>query len=241
LNDQLRSTLRGALRQPRTLLLAENAADRDWLASDLDAQALIMPGAGVDPDAYVPAPEPLGPIAIGIVARLIWTKGVDLAVAAVQALREEGVDVVLRVAGNADDESPEAVSAADIARWRGLPGVEMLGRVADVSAFWSRAHIACLPSRGGEGLPRSLLEAAACARPIVTSDAPGCRDFVSEDIGIVTPREDVAALTAALRRLVQDGALRASLGAAGRAKVLAGYTESHAASVASEAWRRVSA
>jgi glycosyltransferase involved in cell wall biosynthesis len=156
-------------------------------------------------------------------------------------LRGQGKDVVLRIAGEADRDSPEAVPAAEIERWRALDGVEVLGRVDDVNAFWAGGHIACLPSRGGEGLPRSLLEAAACARPIVTTDAPGCRDLVTADIGVVTPREDVAALTEALQRLVQDKDLRASMGAAARAKIVGGYTETHAAAVASRAWSRVTA
>jgi glycosyltransferase involved in cell wall biosynthesis len=117
----------------------------------------------------------------------------------------------------------------------------VLGRVEDVAAFWGGAHIACLPSRGGEGLPRSLLEAAACARPIVTTDAPGCRDFVSADMGLVTPRDDLTALAAALRRLAHDKSLRNTMGAAARATVIAAYTEAHAAEVASRAWARAAA
>ncbi len=243
-NSALRWALRRAVLGPRAVLLVENTEDRDWLSrdGDLDSRALVLPGAGVDPAAYTPAPEPMqGPIVVGVVARLIWTKGVDLAVAAVQRLRDEGEEIVLRIAGDIDAESPEAVPAAVVQGWRELAGVEVLGRVSDVNRFWAGAHIACLPSRGGEGLPRSLLEAAACGRPIVTTDAPGCLDFVTDDIGIVTPVNNVEALMHALQPLVHGRAMRASMGAAARAKVLAGYTEAHAAEVASQAWRRVSA
>jgi glycosyltransferase involved in cell wall biosynthesis len=243
-NTGLRTALRRALSEPRSVLLVENTDDRDWLSrdGDLENRTLIMPGAGVDPAAYTPAPEPTqGPIVVGIVARLIWTKGIDLAVAAVQGLREQGEDIVLRIAGDIDAESPEAVPAATIERWRDLPGVEVMGRVRDVNAFWAGAHISCLPSRGGEGLPRSLLEAAACRRPIVTTDAPGCLDFVTDDIGIVAPAEDVAALMQAIQVLAHNAAVRVSMGAAGRAKVVAQHTEEHAAEVAAQAWRRVSA
>ena len=243
-NGGLRTAFRRALSEPHSVLLVENTEDRDWLSDngDLDGRTLIMPGAGVDPAAYTPAPEPTqGPIVVGIVARLIWTKGIDLAVAAVQALREQGEDIVLRIAGDVDAESPEAVPAATIEHWRELPGVDVLGRVKDVNAFWAGAHIACLPSRGGEGLPRSLLEAAACARPIVTTDAPGCLDFVTDDIGVVAPAEDVDALMHAIQVLAHNAAVRASMGAAGRARVIAQHTEDHAADVAAHAWRRVSA
>ena len=241
-NSGLRSAIRRALIEPRSVLLVENTEDRDWLSreGDLDSRTLVMPGAGVDPAIYAPAPEPAqGPVVVGIVARLIWTKGVDLAVAAVQGLREQGEDIVLRIAGDVDAESPEAVPSAMIERWRSLAGVELMGRVNDVNAFWTGAHIACLPSRGGEGLPRSLLEAAACGRPIVTTDAPGCLDFVTDDIGIVTSAEDVDALMHAIQVLAHNAPLRASMGAGGRAKVIAGYTEEHAAAVAAQAWRRL--
>jgi len=242
LNSALRTVLRRTLSEPRTLLLVENTEDRDWLGDegDLDRQTLIMPGAGVDPAAYTPAPEPShGPVVVGIVARLVWTKGIDLAVDAVRRLREQGEDIVLRIAGDIDVESPEAVDARTIARWRELTGVEVLGRVADVNAFWRSAHIACLPSRGGEGLPRSLLEAAACARPIVTTDAPGCLDFVTDDVGVVAPAENADALMHAIQVLARNAAVRAAMGAAGRAKVIAEHTEDHAADVAAKAWQRV--
>jgi glycosyltransferase involved in cell wall biosynthesis len=84
-----------------------------------------------------------------------------------------------------------------------------------------------------------LLEAAACGRPIVTSDAPGCADFVTPDIGVVAPRDDATALSAALLRLARDWDVRTTMGAAARAKIIASYSEQHAADAALAAWRRV--
>lgn len=237
-NWQLKRQIGAALREPRTLLLTENETDRDWLGAT-GANSAVMPGAGVDTTQFQPAPEPRHPpVVVGVVARLIQSKGVDLVVEAVRLLRARGDAVTLRVAGAADPQNPEHVPASEIARWRATPGVEVVGKINDVNAFWRDAHIACLPSRGGEGLPRSLLEAAACGRPLVTSDAPGCADF-AKDVGVVTQRGDVAALTEALGSLVLDAEKRRRLGAAGRAKVVAGYTEDHAAACASAAWRRV--
>jgi glycosyltransferase involved in cell wall biosynthesis len=234
---RVRRLLRSALSEPRTLLLVENEADTAWVGV---GDVAMMPGAGVDPTSLSGAEPPLSPpIVVGTVTRLVWSKGVALAVAAVRRLREKGEDVVLRIAGEADPENPEHVPAAEIEHWRATPGVELFGRINDVSAFWASTHIACLPSRGGEGLPRSLLEAAACRRPIVTSDVPGCVDFVSADIGLVTPRGNTDALAGALRHLIHDPDLRGTMGQAGRAKVEAGYTEKHAAAAALAAWRRV--
>ncbi len=235
---ELRRTLRRTLEDKNALLLVENQADADWVESD---RALKMPGAGVDPERFAPSPEPEGGIAVGIAARLIRSKGIDLAVRAVGELNRMGKDISLLIAGDVDEQNPDHYGASELAAWRATPGVRLLGKVSDIPVFWRDAHIACLPSRGGEGLPRSLLEAASCGRPIVTTRVPGCADFVEDGVtGLIVPPNNVSALTAATARLADDAALRARMGAAGRAKVLAGFTERHAADVAAEAWRRVS-
>lgn len=236
-------TLRREMRTPRSVLLVENMADADWVAGEepLAAQQVVrIPGAGVDVEAFTPTAEPANsPIVVGVAARLIYSKGVDLAVAAVQKLRGEGMDIVVRVAGDIDPQNPERVRKAEIAQWRATQGVELLGRVADINAFWAGVHIACLPSRGGEGLPRSLLEAAAAGRAIVTTDVPGCAAFVvNGDTGLVVAPDNVIALAAALRALAEDKIQRRAMGAAGRLRVEQGYTERHAADAATLAWRQ---
>lgn len=239
LGAQVRRWLQRALTEPATVVLVENEQDGRWIGGSRE-RILLMPGAGVDPHVFAPSPEPSRSVVVGVLSRLIRSKGVDLAVSAVEALRERGVDISLVIGGAADRQNPDCYSEAEMARWGATAGVEMLGRVEDVPAFWRNVHIACLPSRGGEGLPRSLLEAAACGRPIVTSDAPGCGDFVAGDeIGLVVPREDVKALADALQRLALDAELRRRMGEAARAKVLAVYTEAHAAAVAARAWDAV--
>jgi glycosyltransferase involved in cell wall biosynthesis len=91
---------------------------------------------------------------------------------------------------------------------------------------WRDHHVACLPSRGGEGLPRTLLEAASCGRAVLATDVPGCRDFVRDGVeGLVTPPDDPAALADALARLAAAPDLVARMGEAARARVLSGYTE----------------
>lgn len=240
----LRRLLRRELDAVRSHLLVENGADAQWVAGARplnEGSVTMMPGAGVDPDAFSVAPERAGPIVVGIVCRLVRSKGVDIAVEAVRRLRGGGCDVTLRIAGAVDPENPEHVSDEELARWRATPGVSVLGRVDDVNAFWAGAHIACLPSRGGEGLPRALLEAGACGRPIVTTDTPGCSDFVRhEETGLIAPPE-VEALANALQRLADDGGMRARLGAAGRARVCAHYTLRHASDACAAAWRQVAA
>lgn len=238
---RLRRMLRRELDKPGTVLLVENETDRAWVEhrDPLEGNSVLMPGAGVDAGEFTPAPEaPAPPVIVGVVARLIWSKGVDLAVEAMRRLRAEGHDVRLRVAGAADPQNPEHVSDAAIESWRATEGVELLGKVDDVNTFWAGVHIACLPSRGGEGLPRSLLEAAACGRPIVTSDTPGCVDFVVQgETGLVVPCGDVASLVDALRALTFDADTRGRMGSSARRRVMDRYTEAHAGAQASRAWQ----
>lgn len=248
-----------AVRRGRGALLVENEADRAWIEGCTplpDARVTLMPGAGVDPARFSPAPEPEGPIVVGIASRLIWSKGIDVAVDAVRWLNEQGRDIRLHIAGEADPQNPEAVPAQTLERWRQTTGVTLLGRVEDIAGFWARTHIACFPTRGGEGLPRSLLEAAACARPLVVSDTPGCRDFVqsaqaaagdakdhwplgSSQAGLIVPVENMPALALALESLADFSGARCAMGERARIHVQLGYTETHAANAAAAAWARL--
>jgi glycosyltransferase involved in cell wall biosynthesis len=109
--------------------------------------------------------------------------------------------------------------------WRAEPGITMLGQVKDIAALWARAAIAVLPSRGGEGVPMSLLEAAAAGRPLIATDVPGCRDIVVPDeTGILVPVDDAAALARAIETLAAAPDLRARYGAAARARAVARFS-----------------
>jgi glycosyltransferase involved in cell wall biosynthesis len=129
----------------------------------------------------------------------------------------------LLLAGAPDPENPAAISQAELNAWAAEPGVEWLGHIGDVRQVWAHAHIAVLASRGGEGIPMTLMEAAACARPLVATDVPGCREIVvPEKTGLLAPPNDPAALVDALRRMVEDAELRRRCGAAARERVVSG-------------------
>lgn len=236
----LRTIMRHAVAMSNSILVVENLDDRRWVecgARLADEKIVLLPGAGVNPSVFKPSPEPKGPITVGVVSRLVWSKGVDLAVEAVRLVRSRGHDIQLLIAGDADPANPESVTEEERAIWAGESGVQLVGRIENVSQFWAQAHIACVPSRGGEGLPRVLLEAAACGRPLLTTQTPGCSDFVSDGVmGFVVPRNDARALAAAILRLAGDVHLRQSMGRAARARILDAYTEQHVADKAAEVW-----
>lgn len=215
-----RPLLRTVLKRPNSLTILQNEDDRKTLvAAGLlpDERAWIIRGSGIDTAHYQVLPEPPEPpVTVGCVARLLADKGVGPLVEAQQRLRAKGLDVRLLLAGTPDPENPTSVTQAELDRWATLPGVELPGHSADVRQVWARCHIAVLASRR-EGLPKSLLEAAACGRAIVATDVPGCREVAhAGENALLVPPDDVAALADALEVLVRDAALRQRFGSASR-------------------------
>jgi mannose/cellobiose epimerase-like protein (N-acyl-D-glucosamine 2-epimerase family)/glycosyltransferase involved in cell wall biosynthesis len=210
--------LRRLLNRSRSAVLVQNLDDRAVIAGlgvDADRIALV-PGSGVDIDALTPAPEPAGPITVAFVGRLVESKGIRTLVAAHERLGERGRDIRLKIAGLPDPANPTSISPQEIEAWTRRPNVTHLGFVADIVGLWASAHIAVLPSHR-EGMPLSLLEAAACGRPLIATDVPGCRDIARPDVNaFLVPLDDTEALADAIDRLARDGALRRRFGQASR-------------------------
>lgn len=218
-------TLRG-----RNKFLFENVTDplSFGLAPDL-ANVAVLPGAGVDPDFYTPQPPPGGDgLKIAMVSRMVWSKGADLAVEAVSLARERGHDVRLSLFGTPDASNPRSLSDETLTSWSQRPGITWHGAATDVRKVWAAHDLACLPTRGGEGLPRSILEAGACGRPILTTDVPGCRDFVRNGReGWLVPPGNAMALADCICMLASDRSLVAEAGRAARQRIMSGFTEAH--------------
>ncbi len=217
----VRPLLRWLLSRPNSLVILQNADDLRTLSGGgmiAAEQARIIRGSGIDTGHFSVLPTPPSPpLAIGCAARLLTNKGIESLVAAQQSLRGDGIDVELRLAGQPDPASPTSIPQAQLDRWADLPGVTLLGQVDDVRTLWARCHVAVLASRGGEGLPKSLLEAAACGRPIVATDVPGCREVARPgENALLVPPDDAPALAAALSTLLRDAALRDRFGTASR-------------------------
>ncbi len=232
------------LARPGAWLFAENPDDVALLArhADIDSRRVtILGGAGVDPASYPETPLPaFAPMSAGYVGRMIWSKGVDILVAAQQLARARGAPVRLRLCGAPDLENPRTVPVETLRAWGREPDIEWLGRAEDIAGFWRETCAAVVPSRGGEGLPRALLEAAACGRPLIVTDVPGCRQFVRDGVeGFVVPPGDAEALAGALARLAADPERARTMGAAARRRVLEGYTERHVIETLGRAYREI--
>jgi glycosyltransferase involved in cell wall biosynthesis len=201
--------------RPRTLTIVQNRDDEAAvLAMGVDpAKMTLVPGTGIDAHLMTPMPEPSGPIRIGFVGRMIEDKGLRPLIAAHRQLRARGLDVELLLAGTPDTGNPATIGEAELQAWAREPGVTWLGHVDDVTDVWRQCAIAILPSRR-EGLPKSLLEAAAFGRPLIATDAPGCREVVIPgETGLLVPVNDAAGLARAIETLATSPDLRATLGA----------------------------
>lgn len=233
LQNMVRFLLWITLGRKGSITLLENGDDADTLIRQHIThrdRIVIVPGAGVDPHDYPPLPAPLqdddGGITVGLAARMLWSKGIDIAVHAVEKLQAEGINIRLLLAGEPDPDNPGSVPEATLRAWGQQPGIKWLGRVSPIQTLWQQCDIALLPSRGGEGLPRSLIEAAACARPLISTNVPGCRDIVrTGENGILIPPNDPAPLVAALRILASDREKRLQMGTASRQIFESGFTE----------------
>jgi glycosyltransferase involved in cell wall biosynthesis len=232
------------MRRSDVALFAENPDDAQSLfpGHRVDHNRVtILGGAGIDPDAFRPTPQP-DAFRIGFVGRIVWTKGVDVLVAAHRIVRSRGINVDLALCGWPDEDNHAAVSADVLAGWAKEPGITHLGRVSDIAGFWAQTSVCVVPSRGGEGMPRAMLEAAGCGRPLIVTDVPGCRHFVRHGgEGFVIPVDNAAALADALEQLYRDRELAQRLGAAARSRVLDGFTEAHVQSAIADGYRRLCA
>lgn len=209
-------------RQSHSLTIVQNREDYDLLSRHLRvpvARLRLIKGSGVDIQQFYPKPEPIGLVNIALVSRLLWDKGIGEYVAAVRLLKQKGLVFNAYLVGKPDAENMASISTEQLQLWQTEGYVHCLGYVEAVAQFWHKTHIAVLPSYR-EGLPKSLLEAAACGRPIITTNTSGCKEIVDDGInGILVPVKAVNELADAMEKLILNQDLREKMGAAGRLKL----------------------
>jgi glycosyltransferase involved in cell wall biosynthesis len=212
--------LRVLLRRRTCWIIVQNEDDRALLQAERlgdPARTLLIRGVGVDVDAFSFRDEPAdGPPVVVLPARLIRDKGIEEFVAAARLLKRRSVDVRCVLAGADDPDNPAAIARATIESWVTAGIVEWWGHRDDMPAVYHAAHIVCLPSYR-EGLPKVLIEAAACGCPLIATDVAGCREVCRDGVnGKLVPPRSAAALADAIEELVAAPELRRRYGAAGR-------------------------
>ena len=220
LQSLVRRCLKGALGHRNQKTIFQNPDDRrkfiEWGLVNPD-DAVLIRGSGVDVSYFEPsAPARGGPLVV-LPARMLWAKGIREFVDAAARLRAEGVRARFALVGDTDAGNPETVSRGRLDEWDSQGVVEWWGWQQDMRSVFRKAHVVCLPSNGGEGLPRVLLEAGASGRPIVATDVPGCREAVRNGVnGLLVRPKDAKCLAEGLGQLIRSKDLRERMGARGR-------------------------
>ena len=210
-------------------VIVQNSGDRQALIAVqavAPERVILIRGSGVSLERFSPTPEPAGIPLVVLPARMIWEKGIGDFVEAGRLVREAGLGARFALVGRTHSDNPRAVPEGQLRAWHDSGMIEWWGWRDDMASVFASCHVVCLPSGYGEGVPRALIEAAACTRPIVATNIPGCREIVRDGKnGLLTPVGDVPALAAALTRLIEDGDLRRRMGAAGRLIAEDGFSE----------------
>ena len=191
-------------------------------------QTRLIKGSGVNTKIFSPAPKREGVPIVVLVARMLWTKGVGEFVEAAKILKEKGVAVRMLIVGTPDPMNPASIPDKTLCGWSASGIVEWLGHRQDIPDILKQSSIAVLPSSYGEGVPKSLIEAASTGLPIVTYDVPGCREIVKhEDNGFLLPPKDVLAMASAIEDLIKNPQLRSKMGKRSREIVEEEFSEEH--------------
>jgi glycosyltransferase involved in cell wall biosynthesis len=213
-------TYRLALPRKRTRVIFQNSENRKFFVNSklVDPKdAVLIRGAGVDLDEYPAVPEPGQPLVVVLASRMLNEKGVPEFVEAGRLLLRRGIKAKFLLVGRVDNENPDHIPASQLEDWVKAGWVEWHGHRSDMANVFRETHIVCLPTNYGEGVPKVLIEAAASARPVVTTDVPGCRDIVRDGWnGLLVPPKNSEALASALAELLQDSAMRRRMGRNGR-------------------------
>jgi len=217
LRAAVKPVLRFATGGPSAWMILQNPENRELLArlgvGDPD-RCLVIRGSGVDLRRFRPSPEPDGRPVVLFAGRPLRSKGLpDF----VEAARRIATRARFVVASLDEPGNPDAVPAALLRDWQQAGWIEWWGQRDDMPEVFRQANVGCLPTRYGEGVPKALIEAAACGRAIVASDVPGCREIVrSGDNGILVPEGHIESLVGAIEHLLCNAAERGRMAARGR-------------------------
>jgi glycosyltransferase involved in cell wall biosynthesis len=230
LRPAILAAFRALLNARGSRLIVQNRDDRALLISKgiVDAERVrLIRGSGVDTTVFLPRPEPTGTPVVMLASRLLRDKGIFEFIEAAKQLMSENIAARFVLVGAPDPENPASISPAQLKDLIG-DAVEWWGPRDDMPRVLAEASVVCLPSSYREGLPKILLEAAACGRPIVATDVPGCREIVVHgENGLLVPARDSGALAAAVKALLDDPDRRSILGARGRCMTEENFSVEH--------------
>ncbi|MBW7857906.1 MAG: glycosyltransferase family 4 protein [Leptonema sp. (in: Bacteria)] len=216
----LRFLYRFAFNHSNQKIIFQNQDDKNLLLYWLnlkESKAVLIRGSGVNLQEYTPVEENLNQIPVVVLAsRLLKDKGVVEFVGAATELRKKNVVAEFWLVGDIDSGNPNTVTKSELHSWQDQGTIQWIGYSNQIADLFKKANLVVLPSYR-EGLPKVLIEAAACGRAVITTDVPGCRDAITPGVtGLLVPKKDSHALAEAIDQLLSDTKLRTQMGRAGR-------------------------
>jgi glycosyltransferase involved in cell wall biosynthesis len=215
----LKFGLNAVCKSSASIAVFQNEEDQAQLVRDhvvRQSCTRVIRGTGVDTERFRPMLNEGGEPIILLACRMLWDKGVGEFVEAARLLKRQKPGVRFVLVGRCDDDNPASIQPEQLHRWQEEGTIEWWGHRSDMPAVLGNAAVVVLPSYR-EGLPVSLLEAAACGKPIVATDVPGCREVVRHRInGLLVPPRNANALADAIVALLENPELRNELGRRGR-------------------------
>ncbi len=234
-----------ALGNPNSITIFQNPSDREILLNSAlirKEQTTLIRGSGVDCSKFIPSPFPENPVVM-LPARMLWDKGVGEFVQAAEILHPKFPNTRFVLVGPADDENPSAINRETIAEWTASrPYLEWWGskEASEMHQITSQATIIALPTFYPEGLPKCLLEGAACGKALVASDIPACREIVRDGVnGLLVPYKDSKALSFAIEKILRNPDLLKEFGKNGRNIAYAEFAEDIIVSQTFELYRKL--
>ncbi len=211
-----------------SLIIVQNKDDRELIIKTKIVESVkvfAQCSVGVDIKEFPLLAEPEGKLVFALVGRMIRDKGIAEFVAAAEIIKKKGLSAEFWLIGAPDPNNSRSIESEQLIEWESKKIIKWMGFCNDIKSIWEKAHIAVLPSYR-EGLSRSLLEAAAFGRALITTDAPGCRELVQHNVnGLLVQVKDAEKLAAAIEQMIINSNLRKSLALKARETVLQNYSE----------------
>ena len=232
--------LRWVLKNPKSKLILQN---KDNIKNFEDHQivspqnTIMIRGSGVEIDKFIPSILPKGVPVVVLPARLLRDKGVCEFVEVASRIKLAGISARFILVGDIDSDNPETLTTSQIKRWVDLEIIEHWGRIENMYEVYQQSTIVCLPSYA-EGLPKALLEAASCCRPLVAFDVSGCREIVEHDInGKLVEFGNLPELEKSLSELLLDNKKCLEMGLNGRKLVENNFSDTKINSQILNVWK----
>jgi glycosyltransferase involved in cell wall biosynthesis len=224
LSGMVRAMYRFALKNHNATTIFQNPDDLNTFTGAgliKPGQATIIKGSGVDCKIFCPAGSATQPPVVLLASRMIWDKGIAEFATAADIIKQSGRQVRFVLAGKAEEGIPNAVPEKQLRDWQEEGLLEWLGHQSDMAGLIAQASIVTLPTLYPEGVPKVLIEAAACGKPIITTNRPGCREIVRHQInGLLIPPRNPQSLAKSIIFLLNNPLVASKYGQAGRQLVL---------------------